>query len=72
MLDETMIVVLGEFGRTVGGLTGAGGRDHLTRMSIALAGGGVRGGTIIGKTDPRVSPSPNIAGAPTATSVHRI
>src|SRR5437763_9049447 len=52
MLDETMIVVLGEFGRTVGGLTGAGGRDHLTRMCIALAGGGVRGGTIIGKTDP--------------------
>src|SRR5205823_1117921 len=52
MLDETMIVVLGEFGRTVGGLTGSGGRDHMTRMSIALAGGGVRGGTIIGTTDP--------------------
>ena len=52
MLDETMIVVLGEFGRTVGGLTGAGGRDHFTRMSIVLAGGGVRGGTMIGKTDP--------------------
>jgi hypothetical protein len=51
MLDETMIVVLGEFGRTVGGLTTAGGRDHLPRMSIALAGGGVRGGTLIGKTD---------------------
>jgi uncharacterized protein (DUF1501 family) len=52
MLDETMIVVLAEFGRTVGGITGAGGRDHLPRMSIALAGGGVRGGTTIGKTDP--------------------
>ncbi|HEV8431817.1 MAG TPA: DUF1501 domain-containing protein [Thermoanaerobaculia bacterium] len=51
MLDETLIVVLGEFGRTVGELTGAGGRDHLTRMSIALAGGGVRGGTVIGRTD---------------------
>jgi uncharacterized protein (DUF1501 family) len=51
MLDETMIVVLGEFGRTVGGLTGSGGRDHFTRMSIALAGGGVRGGNLIGKTD---------------------
>jgi hypothetical protein len=51
MLDETLIVVLGEFGRNVGGLTN-GGRDHLPRMSVALAGGGVRGGTIIGKTDP--------------------
>jgi hypothetical protein len=51
MLDETMIVVLGEFGREGGGLTGSGGRDHSTRMSIVLAGGGVRAGTIIGKTD---------------------
>jgi len=51
MLDETMIVVFGEFGRAVGDISGAGGRDHLNRMSIALAGGGVRGGTIIGKTD---------------------
>jgi hypothetical protein len=51
MLDETMIVVLGEFGRAGGGTTGSGGRDHSTRMSIALAGGGVRAGTMIGKTD---------------------
>jgi hypothetical protein len=51
MLDETLIVVLGEFGRAVGELTGSGGRDHLTRMSIALAGGGVRGGRTIGATD---------------------
>jgi hypothetical protein len=51
MLDETMIVVLGEFGRTVGALNSQGGRDHFVRMSIALAGGGVRGGRVIGKTD---------------------
>jgi hypothetical protein len=51
MLDETMIVVLGEFGRTVGVLNSQGGRDHFVRMSIALAGGGVRGGTVIGRTD---------------------
>jgi hypothetical protein len=51
MLDETMVVVFGEFGRQGGGTTGSGGRDHSTRMSIALAGGGVRAGTIIGKTD---------------------
>lgn len=51
LLDETLVVILGEFGRTVGPLTGNGGRDHYLRMSVALAGGGVRGGNIIGVTD---------------------
>ena len=54
LLDETLVVVLGEFGRTVGALKGAtdtGGRDHYLRMSVALAGGGIRGGKIIGVTD---------------------
>lgn len=51
MLDETMVVVLGEFGRTVGPLNGQGGRDHFLRMSIVVAGGGVRGGRVIGRTD---------------------
>lgn len=51
LLDETMVVVVGEFGRTVGALNAQGGRDHFLRMSIALAGGGVRGGTVIGATD---------------------
>lgn len=51
LLDETMVIVLGEFGRTVGALTGQGGRDHFLRMSAMVAGGGVRGGTVIGKTD---------------------
>jgi hypothetical protein len=51
LLDETLVVVLGEFGRTVGVLNGQGGRDHLLRMSIVFAGGGVRGGQVIGSTD---------------------
>lgn len=51
-LDETLVVVLGEFGRTVGPLNGQKGRDHFLRMSIVMAGGGVRGG-VIGKTDER-------------------
>ncbi len=46
-----MVVVLGEFGRTVGVLNAQGGRDHFLRMSMAFAGGGVRGGTVIGATD---------------------
>lgn len=51
LLDETLIVVVGEFGRTVGPLNGNNGRDHYLRNSIVFAGGGVRGGRIIGKTD---------------------
>lgn len=51
LLDETLVIVLGEFGRTVGALNTQGGRDHFLRMSIALAGGGIKGGRLIGKTD---------------------
>jgi hypothetical protein len=51
LLDETVVVVLGEFGRTVGTLNAQGGRDHFLRMSIAFAGGGIRGGRVIGATD---------------------
>src|ERR1041385_3214858 len=32
LLDETLVVVLGEFGRTVGPITPNGGRDHYLRM----------------------------------------
>ncbi|PYQ26447.1 MAG: hypothetical protein DMF56_24520 [Acidobacteria bacterium] len=51
LLDETFIVILGEFGRTPGPLTNQGGRDHFLRNSYVFAGGGVKGGRIIGKTD---------------------
>lgn len=51
LLDETLVLVLGEFGRTVGGLNGQGGRDHFLRTAALVAGGGVRGGRVIGTTD---------------------
>ena len=51
LLDETLIVVLGEFGRTVGTISAQGGRDHFLRMSVVFAGGGVQGGKAIGATD---------------------
>ena len=51
LLDETLVILLGEFGRTVGALTESGGRDHYLRMSVVAAGGGVRGGRIIGSTN---------------------
>ena len=51
LLEETFIVVLGEFGRTPGPLNQQRGRDHYLRTSYVFAGGGVKGGRIIGKTD---------------------
>jgi hypothetical protein len=56
LLDDTLIVWGGEFGRTVycqGALTAQNyGRDHHGRcFSLWLAGGGVRGGQSIGETD---------------------
>jgi uncharacterized protein (DUF1501 family) len=56
LLEDTLIVWGGEFGRTVysqGGLTKTNyGRDHHPNcMSIWLAGGGVRSGTVHGATD---------------------
>ena len=51
LLDETLIVMVGEFGRTVGSLNSQNGRDHYLRSSFVFAGGGVRGGKIIGQTN---------------------
>jgi hypothetical protein len=56
MLDETLIVWGGEFGRTIysqGGLSKTNyGRDHHPRcFTMWMAGGGFKGGTIYGETD---------------------
>ena len=57
-LDETLVVVAGEFGRTprigasTGNVNGPDGRDHWSKcFSIALAGAGIRGGQLIGQSD---------------------
>ena len=51
MLEETLVVVMGEFGRTPK-LNTRGGRDHWPRVfSVLLAGGGIRGGQVIGQSD---------------------
>ena len=53
LLQDTLIVVMGEFGRTPK-LNTAGGRDHWPRaFSVLLAGGGVRGGQVVGQSDGR-------------------
>jgi Protein of unknown function (DUF1501) len=51
LLDETLIVMVGEFGRTVGPLTAAAGRDHYPQQFAVFAGGGVQGGRVIGATN---------------------
>jgi len=51
LLDETLVVWFGEFGRTPK-FNGNGGRDHWGHVfSLALAGGGIRGGTVYGTSD---------------------
>jgi hypothetical protein len=55
MLDDTLIIWGGEFGRTVygqGGLQADYGRDHHGRcFSMWMAGGGIKGGNVYGQTD---------------------
>ncbi len=51
MLDETLVVFLTEFGRTPK-INGGAGRDHYPNVySVALAGGGIRGGQVFGSSD---------------------
>jgi hypothetical protein len=58
LLDSTLVLCTGEFGRTPK-INPADGRDHWpSGFSVALAGGGVRGGQVIGQTDPAGGPKP--------------
>jgi uncharacterized protein (DUF1501 family) len=51
LLDETLVIWAGEFGRTPFS-QGDDGRDHNPHgFSIWMAGGGIKGGTIYGATD---------------------
>jgi uncharacterized protein (DUF1501 family) len=51
MLEKTLVVWLGEFGRTPR-VNPRAGRDHYPRaFNAVLAGGGVRGGQVIGETN---------------------
>lgn len=51
MLDTTMVVVTGEFGRTPR-INGNAGRDHWgPGFSVAIGGGGIKGGRTVGKSD---------------------
>ena len=52
MLDRTLVLVLSEFGRTPV-INGSAGRDHYPDVfSGLLAGGGIKRGFVLGRTDP--------------------
>jgi hypothetical protein len=51
LLDETLVVVMSEMGRTPK-INGSGGRDHWTYCySVLFAGAGIRGGSVYGASD---------------------
>jgi uncharacterized protein (DUF1501 family) len=53
MLDDTLVICLGEFGRTPR-VNAHGGRDHWAPLqSVVLAGAGIRNGSVYGSSDPR-------------------
>ena len=53
LLESTLVVVTGEFGRTPR-INGNAGRDHWgPAFTVALAGGGIQGGRVVGRTDAR-------------------
>lgn len=52
LLDRTLVVCMGEFGRTPGELTPLAGREHYAKAMVgAFAGAGVKGGRVMGGTD---------------------
>ncbi len=51
LLSETLVLCMGEFGRTPR-INAGEGRDHFTKAwSVAMAGGGIRGGRVVGRTN---------------------
>ncbi len=55
LLATTLVLVIGDFGRTPK-INSQGGRDHWPRaFSVALAGAGIQGGAVVGSTDDHAS-----------------
>jgi hypothetical protein len=75
LLDKTIVVCGGEFGRTPD-INPLGGRDHWPHnFTIALAGGGIRSGVVLGETDPdggRETPNPKSFPDVHATLLHTL
>jgi uncharacterized protein (DUF1501 family) len=64
LLESTLVIVTGEFGRTPR-INKDAGRDHWgPAFTVALAGGGIKGGRVIGKTDARAERPASLAYGP--------
>ena len=67
LLESTIVFVTGEFGRTpkINTRSAEGGRDHYPRcMFMLLAGGGIRGGQVIGESDEKATMPKNDGHSP--------
>jgi len=51
LLDSTLVMWGGEFGRSPEAQTGVGRDHHNLGFTVCLAGGGIKGGTVVGATD---------------------
>jgi hypothetical protein len=75
LLETTLVMVVGEFGRSPV-MTKTAGRDHwLQVMSMLLTGGGIKGGQAIGATDRRggaIANRPILPGDLAATVLHHL
>lgn len=64
LLDSTLVICAGEFGRTPR-VNGAAGRDHYAPCNVVgFSGAGIRGGSVVGKTDSKCE---QVVGAPHST-----
>ncbi|MBQ18707.1 MAG: hypothetical protein CMJ65_16470 [Planctomycetaceae bacterium] len=63
-LDETLVLMIGDFGRTPK-INGGAGRDHYPfSFSVVLAGGGIRGGRVYGSSDAHAAHPHSLACGP--------
>ena len=51
LLDETLVVIMSDFGRTPNVNKDAGRDQWIHRYSVLFAGGGIRGGTVYGQSN---------------------
>ena len=69
LLDSTLVIWMGEFGRTPTSREGSGdGRGHYAKAwTTVLAGGGLRTGQVVGRTDDREARSSIVPSAPSTS-----
>ena len=73
MLKDTLVIWTGEFGRTPdnnkrGGVYSLGRGHNADAMTMLLAGGGVKPGSIVGATPTNSAPKPSTSSTPFVTS----